>query len=121
MRFRGAVSQAPRLVAEDFELDGYRLTAGTHLSLSTAAANHDRAAYDDPHSFDIGAAREPQLTFGGGPHYCLGAGLARAEMQEALPLLARAMPDLELDGEPVWRPPMGIFGPNSLPVRFRPT
>ena len=120
MRFAGAVDSAPRLVAEDFELDGYLLTAGTLLFLSTAAANYDPAAYDSPRTFDITADREPQLTFGGGPHYCLGAHLARAEMQEAFPLLAQAMPGLELDGEPVWRPPSGIFGPDRLPIRFTP-
>ncbi|MDQ1394974.1 MAG: hypothetical protein QOG64_233, partial [Acidimicrobiaceae bacterium] len=117
MRFRGAVALAPRLVAEDFDLDGYHLTTGEFMSLSTAAANHDPAAYHQPDTFDITAQREPQLTFGGGPHYCLGAGLARAEMQEALPLLAKVLPRIELDGEPVWRPPMGIFGPEALPIR----
>ena len=118
MRFAGAVDSAPRMVAEDFELDGYVLTAGTLLFLSTAAANYDPAAYDSPRTFDITADRQPQLTFGGGPHYCLGAHLARAEMQEAFPVLAQAMPGLELDGEPVWRPPSGIFGPDHLPIRF---
>ena len=39
-------------------------------------------------------------------------------MQEALPILAEAMPDLALDGEPVWRPPFGIYGPDSLPLRW---
>jgi cytochrome P450 len=118
MRVAGAVDSAPRMVAEDFELDGYRLEAGTLLFLSTAAANQDEAAFDQPHQFDITADRQPQLTFGGGPHYCLGAHLARAEMQEAFPLLAAAMPGLELDGEPTWRPPAGIFGPDALPLRF---
>ncbi|MDQ1375313.1 MAG: hypothetical protein QOJ09_2651 [Actinomycetota bacterium] len=121
MRYRGAVDVAPRMVAEDFELDGYRFTAGTMLFLSTAAANHDPATTTAPAAFDITADRaEQQLTFGGGPHYCLGAWLARAEMQEALPLLARSMPDLALDGEPTWPTSAGIFGPASLPIRFRP-
>jgi len=66
----------------------------------------------------ITAEREPQLTFGGGPHFCLGANLARAEMQEALTMLAQAMPGLALDGEPEWRAPTGIFGPETLPLRF---
>ena len=118
MRFRGAVGVAPRMVAEDFEFDGYRFTAGTMLTLSTSAANHDPTAYDEPRAFDITAEREPHFTFGGGPHYCLGASLARAEMQEALPILADAMPNLALDGEPTWRPPFGIFGPETLPLRF---
>jgi cytochrome P450 len=118
MRFRGAVPTAPRLVAEDFEFEGYLLTAGTLLFLSTSAANHDPAAYDRPHVFDITAERAPQLTFGGGPHFCLGSNLARAELAEGLMLLARVLPGLELDGEPTWRPPMGIFGPETLPIRF---
>jgi cytochrome P450 len=118
MRVRGAVSVAPRVVAEDFAFDGYQLSAGTLLSLSTAGANHDPSAYDAPEQFDITARREPQLTFGGGPHYCLGANLARAEMQEALPILAKHMPRLALDGEPTWRLPLGIYGPETLPLTF---
>jgi cytochrome P450 len=120
MRFKGSVDVAPRLVAEPFELDGYRFEPGTLLFLSTSAANHDPAAYDKPLEFDITATREMQLTFGGGPHYCLGAWLARAEMQEALPLLARRLQGLERDGEPTWRPAKGIYGPETLPIRFRP-
>jgi cytochrome P450 len=121
MRFRGTVGVAPRMVAEDFEFDGYHLSAGTMLALSTSAANHDPGTYDEPWTFDITAEREAHFTFGGGPHYCLGASLARAEMQEALPILAAAMPELALDGEPTWRPPLGIFGPETLPIRFTPT
>jgi cytochrome P450 len=118
MRFSGAVNAVPRVVLEDLELDGYLVKAGTLLMLSTAGANRDPAAFKDPLRFDITVPREPQLTFGGGPHFCLGASLARAEMQEALPVLASAMPDLALDGEPVWRQPFGIFGPDRLPLRF---
>ena len=118
MRYRGAVEVAPRVVAETFELDGYRLDAGTFLFLATGAANHDPAAFDRPHDLDIPAAREPQLTFGGGPHFCLGAWLARAELAEALPILARSMPGLRLDGEPVWRQAAGIIGPDVLPIAF---
>jgi cytochrome P450 len=118
LRFQGAVGAAPRLVVEGFELDGYRFEAGMMVALSTGAANHDPAAFDDPGVLDISADREPQLTFGGGPHYCLGANLARAELQEALPLLVGSMPRLALAGEPVWRPPIGILGPDVLPLRW---
>ena len=118
MRHEGAVGAAPRFTMEDIELDGWHIPANTMLTLGTAAANHDPAAYDHPELFDITAVREPHFTFGGGPHYCLGASLARAEMQEALPMLADAMPDVALDGEPTWRPPMGIFGPDYLPLRW---
>lgn len=118
MRFRGSVEVAPRVVAETFELDGYRFEEGTFLFLATSAANHDPAAYERPHDFDITARREPQLTFGGGPHYCLGAHLARAELGEAIPILTGVFPGLTLDGEPVWRPAMGIVGPDTLPIRY---
>lgn len=118
MRHEGAVGAIPRLTVEDIEIDGLTVPAGTMLALGAASANHDPAAYERPDEFDITVEREPHLTFGGGPHYCLGASLARAEMQEALPMLADAMPDVALDGEPTWRPPMGIFGPDSLPLRW---
>ncbi len=77
----------------------------------------------DPERFDItrDPPAKPQLTFGSGIHYCLGAALARAELQEALPLLARRMPELALDGPPTWKPnAVGIFGPDHLPVTFAP-
>ena len=61
------------------------------------------------------------MTFGSGIHFCLGAALARAELQEALPLLARRMPDLALDGPIEWKPrTFGIWGPARLPLRFTP-
>jgi cytochrome P450 len=89
--------------------------------VSLASANHDDAYWPDPHRFDI--TREPgpvpQMTFGSGIHYCLGASLARAELQEALPILARRMPDLVLDGHIEWKPAtVGIWGPSRLPLRF---
>jgi hypothetical protein len=118
MRVSGAVGAAPRFTLEDIEVDGYRLPAGTLVVLSLAAANHDPAAFADPGDVDITAARDPHHTFGGGPHYCLGANLARAEMQEALRQLTALMPTFCLDGEPTWRSPMGIFGPETLPLRF---
>jgi cytochrome P450 len=118
MRVRGAVGVAPRVVVEDLEVDGYLLPAGTMVALSTQAANFDPTAYDNVVDFDITADREPHLTFGGGAHYCLGANLARAELQEAFTLLAGVMPTFALDGEPTWRTPLGIFGPETLPLRF---
>jgi cytochrome P450 len=62
-----------------------------------------------------------QMTFGSGIHFCLGAALARAELQEALPLLARRMPGLARNGPVEWKPAnFGIWGPASLPIRFDP-
>ena len=69
--------------------------------------------------FDIGLERPAQLTFGGGIHYCLGAPLARTEMEEALPILAARLHTPELAGSVRWRPALGIYGPIALPIRFR--
>ena len=122
MRVAGVISATPRVAVEDVELDGWRIPAWTLVLLSLSAANHDPAAFENPHGFDITADREHQLTFGGGPHFCLGANLARAEMQEALPVLARRLGPIALAGEPQWRPTIttGIFGPTRLPLRFSP-
>jgi cytochrome P450 len=74
----------------------------------------------DPQAFDILAERPRAraLTFGAGVHYCLGANLARLELEEGLSFLARNMPRLELDGEPVFESILGIYGLAELPIRF---
>jgi cytochrome P450 len=124
MRYFGTVRGTARFASEDIEYRGVHFPEGTLIMTSMATANHDPAAFDEPETFDIArpAPDRPQLTFGSGIHYCLGAALARAELQEALPILATRMPDLALDGEVVWKPAtVGIFGPQHLPVRFTPT
>jgi cytochrome P450 len=124
MRYLGAVRGTARIASEDVEHRGVLFPAGTLVSTSLAGANFDPEAWDDPHRLDIGrpATGTPQMTFGWGVHHCLGAALARAELQEALPLLARRLPDLELDGPIEWKAPtVGIWGPSRLPLRFTPT
>ena len=105
----------------DVELCAVTIPAGTIVVVSTAAANRDPSVYTDPDRFDIrrvGAA--PQLTFGGGIHYCLGVHLAKAELAEALALMARRMPDIRASGPSPWKPITGISGPRTLPVEFSP-
>jgi cytochrome P450 len=118
MRLVGAVSGVPRVAMEDLEIDGWSIPAGTLVFLSVASANRDEAVFDDSLVFDITAEREAQLTFGGGPHYCLGVHLARAEMEEALRILPGRLPNLRLDGDAVWRLGTGIQGPSVLPLAF---
>jgi cytochrome P450 len=124
MRYFGAIRGTGRFASEDIEYRGILFPKGTMIMPSMASANHDPAAFAEPETFDI--TREPpdkpQLTFGSGIHYCLGAALARAELQEALPILARRMPDLAIDGHVTWKPAtVGIFGPEHLPVTFTPS
>jgi len=119
LRFEPSGSGSPRVATEDLVIRDLELAAGSIALPSGPAANRDPAVYPDPDRFDI--ARRPalpNLTFGGGEHYCLGAALARAELQEALPILARRLPRLELDGEIEWRRQALIRGPQHLPIRF---
>jgi cytochrome P450 len=123
MRYLGAVRGTGRFASEDIVYRDVLFPAGTVMSVSLAMANHDARVFVDPDVLDIGKEPAPQtqLSFGSGIHYCLGAALARAELQEALPLLASRMPNLALDGEVAWKPPTtAIFGPQHLPVTFDP-
>ena len=123
MRHSGAIRGTGRFASEEIEYRGLRFAPGTMVMPSLALGNRDDAAFEAPATFDITKepAEQPHLTFGSGIHYCLGASLARAELQEALPLLARRMPDLEIDGEVTWKPSTtAIFGPARLPVTFTP-
>ena len=124
MRYFGSVRGTVRFASEDIEYRDVLFPAGTIMMASMAMANRDASVFDDPATFDITRepSGQPQLTFGSGIHYCLGAALARAELQEALPILARRMPDLAVDGAIQWKPSTtAIFGPAHLPVTFTPT
>jgi len=124
MRYLGAVRGTARFASEDIEYRDVLFPTGTLVSTALAVANLDPTVWDDPHRMDIERppANASHMTLGWGVHHCLGAALARAELQEALPLLARRMPDLQLDGAIEWKPPtVGIWGPAKLPLRFSPT
>ncbi|MAG33797.1 MAG: cytochrome [Deltaproteobacteria bacterium] len=121
LRFEPAGSGAPRVASEDIEYRGLSLSAGTIVLPSGPAANRDPKVYPDPDRFDMTREHaEPMLTFGGGDHYCLGASLARIEIQEALSILSKRLPHLAADGEVRWRRGSLIRGPEWLPVRFGP-
>ena len=123
MRYLGAIRGTGRFASEDIEYRDVLFPAGTFLSPSMAAANRDDQVFPDPGTFDISRepTGQPQLTFGSGIHFCLGASLARAELQEALAILARRMPDLRIDGEITWKPNgTGIWGAHHVPVTFAP-
>lgn len=119
MRFAPIILGSARVTTEDVELKGVVIPKGTMVSPVMAAANRDESVFGpDATVFDITRTHPaPQLTFGGGIHYCLGVWLAKAELAEALPILARALGRFELDGPVTWRPWQGIGGPSSLPIR----
>jgi len=119
LRFEPAGSGSPRLATQDIEYKGLHIAAGTIALPSGPAANRDPDIYPNPDRFDITREHaEPMLTFGGGDHYCLGASLARFEIQEALTILSKRLPKLAMNGEARWRHGALIRGPEELPIRF---
>jgi cytochrome P450 len=120
MRYLGAVRGTVRVASQDIDYRDVRFPAGTIVSVALAGANRDPAVFEAPDTFDITRPRPTaQMTFGSGIHFCMGAALARAELQEALPLLARRMPALGHDGPVEWKPAtFGIWGPARLPLHF---
>lgn len=121
MRYFGAVRGTMRFASTDVEYRDVLFPAGTFIGIGLADANRQASVFPEPDVFDITkpAPEQPQLTFGSGIHYCLGASLARAELQEALPLLAQRMPNLRIDGRITWKPDgVGIFGPAHMPISF---
>jgi len=121
MRYFGAVRSTGRFASEDIEYKGVLFPKGTLVVPSLVLANRDGAVFNEPNTFDITRepAGQPQMTFGAGIHYCLGAALARAEQQEALPLLAQRLPNLRINGDVIWKPStVAIFGPERLPIAF---
>jgi cytochrome P450 len=123
MRYFGAVRGTARFASVDIEYRDVLFPAGTFVSVGLAEANRDSDVFREPQVFDITAQKsdQPQLTFGSGIHYCLGQALARAELQEALPLLAQRLPNVRLDGPTEWKPDgVGIFGPAHMPIAFDP-
>lgn len=118
MRLNPTTRWVTREVIEDFEFEGLELKAGTTVHLYAESAGTDPRVYSP--GLDITAERKPHFGFGGGLHYCLGHFVARADMSEALPLLARRMIDPhELPGA-TWLPDSGNTGPIRLPIGFTP-
>ncbi|MBV8431004.1 MAG: cytochrome P450, partial [Solirubrobacterales bacterium] len=117
LRYEPITPFTARITVEPLEHRGIDFPAGSIVLVSAWHANRDEI---EPDSFDILADRPRRraLTFGAGAHYCVGANLARAEMEEALVFLGERVRRLGLDGDPDFGTPSGIYGLESLPVRL---
>ena len=117
LRYEPITPFTARILIEAVEYRGVSFPAGTIVLVSAWHAHRDGSAADE---FDITAerGRDRLLTFGAGVHYCVGANLARAEMQEALVFLAERVSSLALDGEPEFGTPSGIYGLERLPLKL---
>jgi cytochrome P450 len=111
-----------RYVQEDLEFAGVTLPRGTAVALMYGAANRDPARYPHAATFDptrpVAGPGAAHSTFGGGIHFCLGAPLARLELQLALPILFRRLPGLRLAGRPAYRDNYHFHGLSALQVEW---
>jgi cytochrome P450 len=105
----------PRYAREDVEIGGVLVHKGEPVSAAMVSANRDPRAFTDPDTFDIGHRAAGHLGFGHGPHFCLGAALAKVEIEVALTLLLRRFPDLAIKEAPR-TPDGGTWRLASLPV-----
>ena len=99
-RFDTPVQLTSRMALDDVEVGGRTIRRGQTVLLSIGAANRDPAKFDDPGTLDITRSPNPHLAFSGGPHYCLGAALARLEARAMLGAILRRYPDIHLTGPP---------------------
>jgi len=122
VRWASPVTWMRRTATQDGELNGHRFRAGDKFLLFYGAANRDPAVFADPHVFDLGRDPNPHVGFGGhGPHFCLGAHLARRELSVTFRALFDRLPDLEVTGEPDRLRSSFVNGIKRLPARLTGT
>jgi cytochrome P450 len=117
LRFDSPLQLFERTAQEDVVVGDAQVAAGTRIAALLGAANRDPAAFEDPDRLDIGHRPNKHISFGAGLHHCLGAPLARMELQIALPTLLDRFPRLEQTGKPVRRPTFVLRGYAAVPVR----
>ena len=116
MRFDSPLQLFERTATEDVQIGGITVERGQKIAALLGSANHDPAVFDRPEALDVGRATNPHISFGAGVHFCIGAPLARVELQATFGALLDRTTSLELGGEPVRRPEFVIRGLATLPV-----
>ncbi|PZM89993.1 MAG: cytochrome P450 [Actinobacteria bacterium] len=117
----GVGSSFPRYALEDVDIGGVRVRAGEPVIASLSSANRDETVFADPDRLDLTRAVNPHLGFGHGVHHCLGAQLARMELQVALAALLDRLPGLRLavpEAELAWKSGLLVRGLRTLPVTW---
>ena len=110
-----------RVALRDTSLGERKILEGQSVVMVYASANRDEAVFDEPHRFDVRRAPNEHVGFGGpGPHFCLGAHLARREIGVMFRELFQQLPDLQVEGEPDRLASFFIHGIKHMRCRFRP-
>lgn len=109
-----------RTALTDLTLGGQRVRAGDIVTMWNTSANNDETVFPSPRLLDLGRQPNRHLTFGHGPHFCVGAFLGRAELRALLESLVAHVGEIELDGTPDRIYSTFLYGHSTLPVRFLP-
>jgi cytochrome P450 len=121
LRYEPPTLMIEKIAASPCRVAGTDVDRGESVSVVLASANRDAAVVDDPDRFDITRSNVAHLSFGFGPHFCLGASLARLEGAVVLREFTRRFPEMRLAGDEVsWRPNHMIHGLRRLPVVLGP-
>jgi cytochrome P450 len=120
MRFDSPLQLFERTATEDVGIGGITVGQGQKIAALLGSANHDPAVFDRPEVLDLGRADNPHISFGAGVHFCIGAPLARVELQATFGALLDRTSVLEPGGDPVRRPEFVIRGLAELPVVLLP-
>jgi len=121
LRFVTPVMNFRRQATEDVEIGGQHIKEGDKVVFFHVSANRDDTVFDDPDRFDVGRKPNPHMAFGGGgPHFCLGANLARMEIVVMFEHLLDRVPDIRVVGEVERLQSNFINGVKHLPVAFSP-
>jgi cholest-4-en-3-one 26-monooxygenase len=122
LRFVTPVMHFRRTATEDFRIGEQEICEGDKVVFWHISANRDEAVFDDVDHFDVGRDPNPHIAFGGGgPHFCLGANLARMEITVMFDRLLDRLPDIRLDGDVQRLQSNFINGTKHLPVAFSPS
>lgn len=118
LRYETPLPMFERYVLEDMEINGVPLKRGTSAALMYISGNRDPRRFDHADHLRLTREDNPLLTFGLGTHYCLGAPLARLELQTLFSVLFKRLPDIRPDGEAEFSKGFVIRGLSNLPVAF---
>jgi len=120
VRWSTPVVSFQRTAKEDTEIGGQKIKAGQRVGMYYAAANFDPDVFEDPYKFDVKRDPNPHLGFGGtGAHYCIGANLARLEMNLIFNAIADVLPDISMIGEPKRLRSGWLNGIKEIPVAYK--
>jgi cholest-4-en-3-one 26-monooxygenase len=121
LRWVSPIKNMARTLTREIEFRGQAMRAGDQVILMYPAANRDETIFEEPNRLDVRRNPNPHLAFGFGPHFCMGAALARIELKAMFEELLHRLPDLHLAGDPLPRRSSNfISGPEAMPVAFTP-